>query len=354
MVTRQIKTNLISKRSLFRMLALAEATKLPVLFVGPPGVGKSAAIRDYYTAPVVDAEGNVTSCDLDCIFHTQTHVDSRVSDILGGIDKAQFLENKKVTFYSALAEAEVVDIDEIDKAPSGIKNALLSAANEKVVTFGPTKIQCNWKLFVASCNNMSKDPQEAAFWDRFILRWNVNSISITDMITYFKQGGKNAEFDEHVVVPDEFDIQAKIEAIDERMLDAFIDVTYRELSNRTMTFVPKIVAAISYIWKCSLRKAFVVAADILVGSNAAKALGNKIKSNHIKEIENLIQDLSASSDLNECKTKVQRIESKIDRYLEESKITREEAIELIDTTQKMRDNFVELNQQSQDSSAKYF
>ena len=47
---RQIKTKLIGKDEVFKVLALGEATKLPVLLLGDPGVGKTQSLLDYAAA----------------------------------------------------------------------------------------------------------------------------------------------------------------------------------------------------------------------------------------------------------------------------------------------------------------
>jgi MoxR-like ATPase len=43
---REIETGLINKEEVFKMLALAEATGLPTLLVGPPGVGMTKTVVD--------------------------------------------------------------------------------------------------------------------------------------------------------------------------------------------------------------------------------------------------------------------------------------------------------------------
>ena len=47
MENRIINTNLYGKEEMFKIIALGEATRLPVLLVGPPGVAKTAVLMDY-------------------------------------------------------------------------------------------------------------------------------------------------------------------------------------------------------------------------------------------------------------------------------------------------------------------
>ena len=44
MESRKIKTKLVGKESVFNILALSEATGLPVLLLGEPGVGKTQSL----------------------------------------------------------------------------------------------------------------------------------------------------------------------------------------------------------------------------------------------------------------------------------------------------------------------
>lgn len=45
-----IKTNLIKKGEVFKIMALAESLSTPVLLIGDPGTGKTATVIDYAKA----------------------------------------------------------------------------------------------------------------------------------------------------------------------------------------------------------------------------------------------------------------------------------------------------------------
>ena len=50
MITRKIKTSLVGKDELFKVIALGESTRMPILFVGVPGVAKTQTLIDYAAA----------------------------------------------------------------------------------------------------------------------------------------------------------------------------------------------------------------------------------------------------------------------------------------------------------------
>ena len=58
---RTIETNLIKKLETFRVMALGEATNLPILLIGPPGVAKTAAVIDFAKARL---GGSISGDDL--------------------------------------------------------------------------------------------------------------------------------------------------------------------------------------------------------------------------------------------------------------------------------------------------
>jgi DNA transposition AAA+ family ATPase len=59
---RTIDTSLINKEEVFKMLALAEATGLPCLLVGQPGVAKTKTVIDYAKA-WLNKDGKMTAKD---------------------------------------------------------------------------------------------------------------------------------------------------------------------------------------------------------------------------------------------------------------------------------------------------
>jgi hypothetical protein len=80
---RQIETSLINKEEVFKMLALAEATGLPLLLVGEPGVAKTKTIIDYAKA-WLNKDGKMTEQDfMNKIYVLETDEGTKASEIKG-------------------------------------------------------------------------------------------------------------------------------------------------------------------------------------------------------------------------------------------------------------------------------
>lgn len=85
-----------------------------------------------------------------------------------------------------LPKADVVFLDEIWKAGPSIQNALLTVINEKIYRNGTEDIKIPLKVLIAASNELpAKDQGLGALWDRFIVRYIVNSINDDDTFTKY-------------------------------------------------------------------------------------------------------------------------------------------------------------------------
>ena len=165
---RSIETSLINKEEVFKMLALAEATGLPLLLVGEPGVAKTKTIIDYAKA-WLNRDGKMTQQDfMNKIYVLETDEGTKASEIKGMPDLERLFTDNKYELNTPIADADIVIINEVDKASSAIRNAMLGVMNEKFLFNGKHKIPCKWKLFVATCNEIPKEERDSPFWDRFM------------------------------------------------------------------------------------------------------------------------------------------------------------------------------------------
>lgn len=82
--TRKIETSLINKEEVFKMLALAEATSLPLLLVGPPGTGKTKTVIEYSKAWLQKSNNTVTNQDfIDKLYILETDEGTKNSEVKG-------------------------------------------------------------------------------------------------------------------------------------------------------------------------------------------------------------------------------------------------------------------------------
>lgn len=80
---RTIETSLINKEEVFRMLALAESTGLPLLLVGQPGVAKTKTVIEYAKA-WLNRDGKMTADDFaNKIYILETDEGTKASEIKG-------------------------------------------------------------------------------------------------------------------------------------------------------------------------------------------------------------------------------------------------------------------------------
>ena len=309
---RQIETSLINKEEVFKMLALAEATGLPLLLVGEPGVAKTKTIIEYAKA-WLNKDGKMTAEDFqNKMYILETDEGTKASEIKGMPDLGKLFTENKYELNAPVAEADIVIINEVDKASSAIRNAMLGVMNEKFLFNGKSKIPCKWKLFIATCNEIPKDEQDSPFWDRFMLKMTVNRVSAGDMSKYYAKGARNYRESFKIGIPN----QAELDTVEipSNKLDKYLEVGYQHSSDRTLTFVPKLAKAVSYVWDISVDKALVKTAQIMINQAAGSELQNKLMSPEIKAVMSKVEMLHSHSNNEALELAVAEIESLINAY----------------------------------------
>jgi MoxR-like ATPase len=309
---RQIETSLINKEEVFKMLALAEATGLPLLLIGEPGVAKTKTIIEYAKA-WLNKDGKMTAEDFqNKMYILETDEGTKASEIKGMPDLGKLFTENKYELNAPVAEADIVIINEVDKASSAIRNAMLGVMNEKFLFNGKSKIPCKWKLFIATCNEIPKDEKDSPFWDRFMLKMTVNRVSAGDMSKYYAKGARNYKESFKIGIPN----QAELDTVEipSNKLDKYLEVGYAHSSDRTLTFVPKLTKAVSYVWDISVDKALVKTAQIMINQTAGSELQNKLMSPEIKAVMSKVEMLHSHSNNEALELAVAEIESLINAY----------------------------------------
>lgn len=247
------------------------------------------------------------------IYILETDEGTKASEIKGMPDLSVLFTENKYQLNAPVAEAEIVIINEVDKASSAIRNAMLGVMNEKFLFNGKHKTPCKWKLFVATCNEIPKEEKDSPFWDRFMLKMKVNRVSAGELVKYYKKGARNYREKFSIGIPS----VAEIESFDipTSKLEKYLEVGYSSSSDRTLTFVPKLTKAVSYIWDVSIDKALVKTAQIMIDQKAGSELQNKLMSAEIKAVMSKVEMLQSFTTNEQLELAIADIESLINTYV---------------------------------------
>ena len=317
---RTITTTLRNRREVFRLLALCEATGYPLLLEGPPGVGKTQSVRDYANSLINQEEHK------EKVFMIEVDEDTRASAIKGQVDMQKLYEEKKFSLYSPIVDSDIVIINEVDKATSGLRNSMLSCMNEKILFQGAEQVPLNWNLWVATCNEIPKEERGNHFWDRFPIRYKVNRTD-RQQIEKFVTGGKKPHTFS-LVVPTKEEIDAI--NIPDQYMSKFIEIAYDDCTDRTLTYMPEIVKAISIIWNCSLKRAMNKAAALMISLTAAKKLSSQIQSPMMKSLLNRLSTIARYRDPKKSRQAFKELAIEVEKSYKSGSLSKEEFEEFKD------------------------
>ena len=326
---RTIDTSLINKEEVFKMLALAESTGLPCLLVGQPGTAKTKTIIEYAKA-WLNKDGNMTAEDFaNKIYILETDEGTKASEVKGIPDLSRLFTKNEYALNTPIADAEIVIINEVDKASSAIRNAMLGVMNEKFLFNGKHKIPCKWKLFVATANEIPKEEVGSTFWDRFMLKMTVNRVTAGELVKYYNKGARDYREKFNISVPNRDEINNLNIPINK--LEKYLEVGYQSCSDRTLTFVPTLAKAVSFIWDISLDKSLVKTAQIMINQAAGSELQNKLMSAEVKAVMSKVEMLHSYTTNDQLELAIAEIESLVNTYTTRG-IMDESQVEEIETS----------------------
>lgn len=306
-----VKTGLLGRSETFKILAVGHATGYPVLLVGPPGVGKTRALLDYSAAL---HNNNVTDA-LKNTFILETDEGTRPAEIKGrpdmqkllapGVDKAGVAIAPKFELNSPIVKAKMILINEVDKANPGLRNSMLGVMNEKMLFNGAEKIYCPWDLFCASCNVIPKEEADNPFWDRFVIKHHVNRLTKSQLLQYYQMTTK-APVD--IDIPETQDINDYItDNITPELMRQILEATYDVLSDRSLSYIPRLIAGVAFVYAIGVKKAAIKTCEILAGAEKAKHLATKLEPAEIANIRNKIDYIATLKSYDQIITQISDI-----------------------------------------------
>jgi MoxR-like ATPase len=147
----------------------ALAAREHMLIIGTPGSGKSMLSR--LIAKATHGE----------YFETLFHPLMKPEEIFGPFSAKGMLEDKfvrKVDGY--LPTADIAFGDEVFKASVSLRQTVLGILNERHYNNGGKTLACPLRTFFAASNELPTSPNDAAFFDRLALRFEVSQIQDDD------------------------------------------------------------------------------------------------------------------------------------------------------------------------------
>jgi hypothetical protein len=288
--SRRIQTNLHGKEEVFKLMALGESLGIPVLLVGVPGVAKTQAMLDY----AASVEGGLDNA-FEKSFVIELDEGTRPSEIRGMIDLEKLHIDKKFDVITPIADAKYVMINEVDKATSGVRNTMLSAMRERALMLGKSVRKCKWSLFVGTCNKINDDPDEAPYWDRWMLKLNVPRVTTQKLAdswmgqTYVDVSVYPKGYIESFVPKDEPEFQ--------KCISEFLNIYFEKMTDRTAWHIPLIIKGCHLVYGTDMVEATIKAASLLCADTSLlKTLASRIEDKGITTVKTEIGRLTGVID----------------------------------------------------------
>ncbi len=175
-LSEHLERGLVGRRDHARMLLLAAVAGENAILFGPPGTAKSLLARRLKDCFVDDIKY------FECLltkFSMPEEVFGPVS--LKGLEQDIF----RRVYDRYMPGAGIAFIDETFKANSAILNSMLTILNEREFDTGNERIKVPLRCVVGASNEMPKESELEALYDRFIIRMTVNKIEGDDNLESF-------------------------------------------------------------------------------------------------------------------------------------------------------------------------
>jgi hypothetical protein len=145
-----------------------------------------------------------------------------------------------------------------------------------------------------------------------MLKHTVNRVSAGEMIKYYNKGGREYREKFTIGIPNKVEIN-EVE-IPVTKLEKYMEVGYNHSSDRTLTFVPTLSKAVSYIWDISVDKALVKTAQIMIDQTAGSELQNKLMSPEVKAVMSKVEMLHSYQTNEQLELAIAEIEGLVNTY----------------------------------------
>jgi MoxR-like ATPase len=174
------RAGLVDRELIAEVTVLCAVAGEHLLVIGPPGTGKSEAVRR--------VAGQLGGGYFEYLLGRFTEP----GEIFGPVDLRRLREGVvEVETAGMLPEAEIAFLDEVFLGSTAILNTLLGILNERVFRRGSSVLACPLRVCVGAANTLPDNPALAAFADRFLARVFIDPIPDTRLEELLEVGWRS-------------------------------------------------------------------------------------------------------------------------------------------------------------------
>lgn len=173
----RVEEQMVGRRELAEMVISSLISGVPMVVLGPPGTGKSQTVRiiaeSCHGIPSSSGESPVSRAYFEYLLTSHTMPEELFGPPdLSRLHQGEFCRQTR----GMLPESEFAFLDEAFRASPHIMNTLLSIINERLFHDGANVLKVPLLGVIAASNNAPSEPEAAAFFDRFPVRYWVDSV----------------------------------------------------------------------------------------------------------------------------------------------------------------------------------